>query len=252
MATSTNNLSNVAINTGTSTATAALQTTGNTSLSSIVNNTNKQADNSAVGTGLPTVIGKYDAVPRTLTTGNVGYIALDVGGAEVVGNSNKPTYSYSLFGIAPTTSTWNALTIAQPASPTKTIYIKRITILSVGTFTAAQLTKISLIRQTTAATVGDGTITWMKRDNSDTPTAIGRYGAAVSITLGTTTTTDYVVAYYAGTALSTIQPIEFDLTNNGSLKGFIIPKTANYGVAFQIAGGAGGAGLAIEVEFTEE
>jgi hypothetical protein len=214
-----------------------------------------QADNSTAANGLVVLPVRYDTVPRSITAGNVAVAAVDAGGAGILGNTNKSTYAYTLTGIAATTGTWNALTIEQSASATKTFYIKRITILTPGVFTTAQVTKLSLIRETTASSTGDGAIAntnWQKRDNADTATAIGRFGAAASITLGTTGNTDYITAFYSGTTLSTIQPVIFDLTNAGTLKGFVIPKTALAGVGIQIAGAAGGASLAIEVEFTEE
>lgn len=193
---------------------------------------------------------------RMANAGTGGTVPLVWGGLKVVSQGFaqglRSGFGFTLTGVAPTTATWNALTIEQPASPTKFILVKRVIVHSWGSFTAAQLTKLSVIRTTAASSVGDGAVTWYKRDPNDTATAVGRYGAAAAITI-TGSTVDNMVMGYSGTAIAAASQNQvFDFTNGGTLKGMLIPKTANAGVAFQIAGAAGGANFAFQVDFEEQ
>jgi hypothetical protein len=211
-----------------------------------------QADNSAVGAaGNQTVLaGRYDSASRSLTSGNAAFQSVDATGACILGNSNKITGCYTQGSIAPTAS-WNVLTLEQPASATKTIYLKELWVLSPGIFTAAQVTFISIIRTTAASTGGGGAYTPTSHDPGDSLTAVGRFGTAGSVSITGSTVIEQV-AHVSGTALASFQPFKYDFTNGGTTKGIVIAKTNNAGLAFQVSGAAGGASLALRLVWTEE
>lgn len=212
------------------------------------------SDNTAVAAtaNLTVLCGRYDATPRALTAGNAAFQSLDATGAEIIGNSNKPSFSYTLNDIAATTGTWNAFTIEQPASATKFIVIKRIVIWNPGKFTTPQTTLVQILRQTTAGATGDGAMTPLVHDTADTATAVGRYGNATSVTAGTTGAVATSFAFWSPAAVAVASPIVIDLTNGGTTKGVVIPKTNNNGIICRILGAAGGSNISITAHWTEE
>jgi hypothetical protein len=212
------------------------------------------SDNTAVGatSNLPVLPGRYDATSRSLTAGNNAFQSLDATGAEIIGNSNKASFSYTLNDIAATTGTWNAFSLEQPAGPTKTLYLKRIVVWNPGKVTTPATILVQLLRQTTAAATGDGAMTPLVHDTADTATAVGRYGNATSVTAGTTGAAATSFAMWVPAAVAAAPPLIIDLTNGGSCKGIVIPKTANNGVLVRVLGAAGASNLTMTAHWTEE
>ena len=195
---------------------------------------------------------KFDSTPVSVVSGQQSLLNVDAIGGLILGNSNKATFSASLFDVAPTTTSWNAMTIEQPASPTKVIQIKRVIIWNPGKFTTAQTTVFSLIRTSTASSVGDAALAPLARDSADTVTATGRTGPTTTVTLGSTGVTAAQFGVYSPTAVAAASPVIIDLTNDGLTKGIVIPKTALAGVDVRIVGATGGTTVSFTVVWTEE
>jgi len=202
----------------------------------------KRSENTAV----------YTTTQQAKVPNNPYTLLLDPCGGLVMGNSDKPSFSASAFSVAPTTSTWNALTIEQPASPTKVIYIKRLVIWNPGAFTTAQTTAVSLIRSSTASSVGDGALAVLVRDPADTATAVGRVGTSTSITLGTTGVTAAQAAVWSPATTASFSPVIIDFATDHTSKGIIVPKTALAGVVLRVVGAAGGTNMSMSLIWTEE
>lgn len=207
----------------------------------------------AATSNLPCLTARYDSATNGVTSGNMGFFGMDISRAVMTsGNSNKQSFSYTLNSIAATTGTWNAFSIEQGGAASKTIYIKRFVIWNVGKFTTAQTTIVQMLRQTTAASTGDGAMTPLVHDTADTATATGRYGNVTSVTAGTTGAAADTFCFWSPTATATHQPIVIDLTNGGMMKGVVIAKTNNAGILVRIIGAAGGSDISMSVQWTEE
>jgi hypothetical protein len=165
---------------------------------------------------------------------------------EGLSNSQKPSYVANILSAAPVSAGY-VLGIIE-ASATRQVFIKKLTIFNPGSITSAQITNYALIRQTTASASGTGTAV----PKQTTDTFGGTYRVA-GATAGTAGTTVYNIPVFTPTAVAAYTPQIIDFTNNGTMKGIVIPAGTTNGVYLSaVNGAAGAANVSMAIEFTEE
>jgi hypothetical protein len=186
----------------------------------------------------------------TAFTSGVAYGALklvSVPTATGVGNSKKASYVLNMSAQTPTSAGY-VLGVVE-ASATKKVFIKKLTIWQAGSMTAAQVTNYSLIRETTASSVGTTQVPAAKA-TTDTFGGLARIAGA---TAGTAGTTVYQFSLFTPTAVAAFTPQVIDFTDGGTMKGIEIqPGTANGVYLSAVNGAAGAANVSMNIEFTEE
>ena len=190
---------------------------------------------------------------RLSNVGTGGTNPLVLGGLRIIpavsnqglGTGTKTTFTAAVTGIAATTTN-NLIVIESGAAKRTTI---RKIYFTPGTATAAALINLTVYRETSASS-GGATQTPSGRQSSDSFSGIVRI---TNPTLGTNATTNIVFPVPTAITASVYStPFVYDFTNGGTEPGLVLPIGTANGVAFQTAGGAGGAGVGLLVEFTEE
>lgn len=162
-------------------------------------------------------------------------------------NSDKATYSVSTGAIAITASTD---VFAIEAGAAKTVRLRRITLTNPGSQTTAGLRNIQLIRTTTAG-VGSAVVPAPMDTTDAAYSGLARSGNT-GANLGTAGTKLFDLPIWVPGALGSFNPvILLDWTHCIEKAPTIQPGVAN-GLALRDPGAAGGAGLALFIEFTEE
>ena len=162
------------------------------------------------------------------------------------GTSTKASYVVNIQGATPTSANY-VLGIIEAAAGKK-VYINKITIWNPGSITSAQKTNYSLVRQTAA---GSGTTaTPTAKETTD---AFGGIYRIAGSTNGSAGTNVFQFSLYTPTTLAAFQPLVYDFTNNGTMKGIVISSGTANGIYLRADNGAAGAAnVDMTIEFTEQ
>jgi hypothetical protein len=191
--------------------------------------------------------GQYPWVKQSIRPVTIPATNADMAASIRIDNSNKATYILSATGQANTAA---GQSVAIEAGAAKTVRIRKIAIMQVGTQTSAAFRTLTIKRTTAAGS--SGAVTPAPCDTSDAAyTGICRAKG----TDGTAGTTLFTFPFWVPTAAANAQPLLIWPPATGVTEAdkdlTIAAGTAN-GIAVDDSGAAGGANFAIMVVFTEE
>jgi hypothetical protein len=171
-----------------------------------------------------------------------------------LGNSDKASYTASVFNEAYTTSNGLVSAIALESGPFKTTRIRRL-VVQPGLATSTTVATLCVFRYTTAAVTGGAITTASMQKETTDPAYTGlakKNITNVNAAIQSLTQFVFQIPVPAST-LSPAAPLVFDFTNGGTEKGIGIPIGTTNGVLFGYSGsGTGATGFGMQVDFTEE
>lgn len=158
----------------------------------------------------------------------------------------SPSYHYGQAGLAPIPE---SIVVAIEAGPAKSVEIKRLHIVS-GTAAEASVVSLTVARLTSPGSSGAVTISPALNRNVGNPNFSGQVRAS-GATVGDSTATG--LSFDVPTPATGSLPVvlSIDLTNGGTLEGFVIPAGQANGFMLIHPGIKGAAGFGIRLEWTE-